>query len=93
MTIEAMTREHITDRHYRPLPAENPVSAKDIERERIARQTRAYLAGGGRVKRIPAGVGAEGFIPGQPVRQNRSQAVAAQKRRNRVIRDGVDSDS
>lgn len=46
MTIEAMTREHITGRHYRPLPAENPVSAKDIERERIARQTRAYLAGG-----------------------------------------------
>ena len=48
MTIEAMTREHITGRHYRPLPAENPVSAKDIERERIARQTRAYLAGGPR---------------------------------------------
>ena len=45
------------------------------------------------MKRIPAGVGAEGFIPSQPVRQNRSQAVAAQKRRNRVIRDGVDNES
>ena len=54
MTIEAMTREHITGRHYRPLPAENPVSAKDIERERIARE-RAGL--------VNRAVG----LPGRPV--------------------------